>query len=45
MEGRIRRMRKEVVGCFQSVIGKKKSLLQFEYRNKKEIIFLFAFVF
>ena len=35
-EGRIRRMRKYVVGCVQSVVGKKKFLVQFEYGQKKE---------
>ena len=29
-EGRIRRMRKEVVGCVQSVVGKNKFLVIFE---------------
>ena len=36
-EVRIRRMRKEVVGCFHGVAGKKKFLVQFEYRRNKEI--------
>ena len=36
-EVRIRRMRKEVVGCVQSVVGKKKLLVQFEDGQKKEI--------
>ena len=36
-EGRSRRMRKEVVGCVQSVVGKKNFLYQFEYGKKKEI--------
>ena len=30
-EGRRRRMMKEVEGCFQSVVGKKKFLILFEY--------------
>ena len=37
-EGRIRRMRKEVVICFQAVVGKKKFLVKIEYGNKKYII-------
>ena len=36
-EGRSRRMRKEVVECVQSVVGKKKFLIQFEDGQKKEI--------
>ena len=36
-EGRIRRMRKESVGCVQSVVGKKKLLSQFEDVHKKGI--------
>ena len=36
-EGRIRRISKEVVGCFQSVVGKKEFLIQFEYAQKKDI--------
>ena len=36
-EGRIRRMRKEVVGCVQDVVGKKKFPVQFEDGQKKEI--------
>ena len=36
-EGRIRRMRKEVVGCVQHVVGKNKFLVLFEYGKKKEI--------
>ena len=36
-EGRIRRMRKEVVGCFQTVVGKKRLLVLFEDGQKKEI--------
>ena len=36
-EGRSRRMRKEVVGCVQSVVGKKNFLVQFEYQQKKDI--------
>ena len=34
-EGRIRRMSKEVVVCFHSVLGEKKFLIQFEYGQKK----------
>ena len=37
-EGIIRRMRKEVVICVHSVVGKKKSLFQFEDGKKKDII-------
>ena len=37
-EGRIRRMRKEVVGCVQSVVGKKKLFVRFKYGQKREII-------
>ena len=36
-EGGSRSMRKEVVGCVQSVVGKKKFLLQFEDEQKKGI--------
>ena len=36
-EGRIRRMRKEVMGCVQIVVGKNKFLVLFEYGQKKEI--------
>ena len=36
-ERRSRRMRKEVVGCFQDVVGKKNFLVQFEDGQKKEI--------
>ena len=36
-EVRIRRMRKEVVGCVQSVVGKKKFLVKFKYDHKKQI--------
>ena len=36
-EGRSRRMSKEVVGFVQSVVGKKKFLVQFEDGKKKEI--------
>ena len=36
-EGIIRKMRKEVVGCVQSVAGNKNFLIQFEYGQKKEI--------
>ena len=35
--GRTRRMRKEVVGCVKSVVGKNKFLVLFEYGQKKEI--------
>ena len=34
-EGRSRRMRKEVVGCVQSVVGNKKFLVKFEDGRKK----------
>ena len=34
-EGRSRRMRKEVVGCVQSVVGKKKLLVQFKDGQRK----------
>ena len=36
-EGIIRRMRKEVVGCVQIVVGKNYFLVQFEDGQKKEI--------
>ena len=36
-EGRTRRMRKEVVGCVQSGVGKNKFPVLFEYGQKKEI--------
>ena len=36
-EGRSRRMMKEVVVCVQTVVGKKKFLVQFEDGKKKEI--------
>ena len=36
-EGRSRRMRKEVVGCVQSVVGKNNLLVLFEYGHKKYI--------
>ena len=36
-KGRSRRMRKEVVGCVQRVVGKNKSLVLFGYGQKKEI--------
>ena len=35
MEGRIRRIRKEVVRCVQDVVGKNKFLVQFEDVHKK----------
>ena len=34
-EGRIRRMRKEVVGCVQALVTKKNFLVQFNYGKKK----------
>ena len=34
-EGRITRKRKEVLGCVQSVVGKKNFLVLFEYVKKK----------
>ena len=36
-EVRIRRMRKDVVGCVHGVVGKNKFLIQFEDGQKKEI--------
>ena len=36
-EGRSRMMRKEVMGCVHSLVGKKDLLVQFEYGNKKEV--------
>ena len=36
-EGRSRRMRKEVVGCVQGVVGKKKFLVLFGYGQKKDM--------
>ena len=36
-EGRSRRMRKEVMGCVQSIVGKNKFLVQFEDGQKKDI--------
>ena len=36
-EVRSRRMRKDMVGCVQSVVGKKKLLVQFENGNKKDV--------
>ena len=36
-EGRSRRIRKEVVGCVQDVVGKKKFLVKFEDGQKKEM--------
>ena len=36
-KGRTSRMRKEVVGCVQSVVWKNKFLFLFEYWQKKEI--------
>ena len=36
-EGRIRSMSKEVVGCFQSVVGENKFFVQFKDGKKKEI--------
>ena len=37
-EGRIRRMRKDLMGCFQDVMGEKKLLAQSENMQKKEMI-------
>ena len=37
-EGRSRRMRKKVVGCVHSVVGKKKFLVQVKDGQKKERI-------
>ena len=36
-EGKIRKMRKEVVGCVQSVVGKNKIIVLFEHGEKKEV--------
>ena len=36
-EGRSKRMGKEVVGCVQSLVGKKKFPVLFEYGQKKEM--------
>ena len=36
-EGRSIRMRKEVVGCVQDVVGKNKFLVQFKYGMKKDM--------
>ena len=38
-EGRRSMTRKDVVGCVQAVVGKKKFLVQFEYVNNREIIY------
>ena len=35
-EGRIRRMRKELVGCVQDVVGKKKLVVQFKKIRRKK---------
>ena len=44
-EGRIRRMKKEVVGCVQRGIGKNKLLVLFKDSQKKEIgYFLFVYL-
>ena len=37
-KGRSRRMRKDVVGCVQSVVGKNKFLVLFEDVQNKEIV-------
>ena len=34
-EGRIRRMRKEMMGCVQAVVGKKKLVVQFKNNQNK----------
>ena len=34
----IRRMRKDVVGCVQDVVGKNNFLVPFEHRQKKDMI-------
>ena len=34
-EGRSGRIRKEVVGCFHILVGKKNLLVQFEYEQKE----------
>ena len=36
-EGIIMRMRKEMVGCVQDLVGKKKLLVQLKYGNKKDM--------
>ena len=36
-EGRSRKIREEVVGCVQSVLGKKKFLVKFEDGQKRDI--------
>ena len=36
-EGRHTRLRKEVVGCAQDVVGNKKFLVEFKYGKKKEM--------
>ena len=38
-KGRIRRRRKEVVGCAQNVVGKKKFLVQFEGGQRRDMIY------
>ena len=43
-EGRSRSTRKEVMGCVQDVVGKKKFPVQFKYRKKKEIIYSLLFL-
>ena len=37
-EGRIRRVRKDLMGCVQDVMGKKKLVVQFKKNQKKEMI-------
>ena len=44
-EGRSNRMRKEVVGCVQSLAGKKNFPVLFEYGQKKEIGSSSLFIF
>ena len=43
-EVRIRRMRKEVMGCVQAVVGKKIFLVQFENGQKKRYELFFVCV-
>ena len=39
-EGIIRRIRKEVVGCVQAVLGKNKFLVIFEYGQNREMSYI-----
>ena len=38
-EGRIRRMRKELIGCVQDVVGRKQLSVQLKKNQKKEMIY------